>query len=167
MRGSAGEGQLRRVPLLLPTQRHGMGSIALGVLVAASIVGCAGSTEPETRLFRTALPLGNQPLPVVLSDQTALVTGIEPVADPQGADVQPVILADPSDPMAFVITWIGSGCDEDAALSFKANEGGYRLQLTVSPGALGCQLLTTVPRGVRIVTSTAIPVSSIEATGSG
>jgi hypothetical protein len=144
-----------------------MRSIVLGVLVAASIVGCAGATEPETRLFRTASPLGNQPLPVVLSDQTGLVTGIGPVADPQGANVQPVILADPSDPMAFVITWIGSGCDEDAALSFKANEGGYRLQLAVSPGARGCQLLTTVPRGVRIVTSTAIPASSIEATGSG
>jgi hypothetical protein len=41
------------------------------------------------------------------------------------------------------------------------------LQLSVSPGARGCQLLATVPRGVRIVTSTAIPVSSIEATGSG
>ena len=62
---------------------------------------------------------------------------------------------------------VGGVCDEDAALSFKSNEGGYRLQLTVSPGARGCQLLVAVPRGVRIVTSTAIPVSSIEPTGSG
>jgi hypothetical protein len=144
-----------------------MRSIALGVLVAASIVGCAGPTEPEPRLFHTALPLGYQPLPVVLSDLTGLVTGIGPAADPQGVDDQPLILADPSDPTAFVITWVGSVCDEDAALSFKPNEGGYRLQLTVSPGARGCQLLVAVPRGVRIVTSTAIPVGSIEATGSG
>ncbi len=121
--------------MLLSRQLHGMRSIALGVLVAASIVGCSG-------------PIG-------------------PAADPQGDDIQPVILADPSDPMAFVITWVGSPCDEDAALSFKSNEGGYRLQLTVSPGARGCQLLAAVPRGVRIVTSTAIPVSSIEPTGSG
>jgi hypothetical protein len=144
-----------------------MRSIWLDVLVAASIVGCSGSQGPEPRLFTTALPLGYQPLPMVLSDQTGLVTGIGPATDPQGADVQPVILADPSDPMAFVITWIGSVCDEDAALSFKAKEGGYRLQLTVSPGARACQLLVAVPRGVRIVTSSAIPVSSIEPTGSG
>jgi hypothetical protein len=144
-----------------------MRSIWLGVLVAASIVGCAGPQGPEPRLFRTALPLGYQPLPVVLGDQTGLVTGIGPVADPQGDDELPVILGDPGDPMAFVITWVGSVCDENAALSFKSKEGGYRLQLSVSPGALGCQLLTAVPRGVRIVTSTAIPVSSIEPTGSG
>jgi hypothetical protein len=153
--------------LLLLTQLHGMRSIALGVLVAASIVGCSGPAGPEPRLFRTALPLGNQPLPLVLSDQTGLVTGIGPAADPQGHDDLPVILADSSDPMAFVITWVGSPCDEDAALSFKSKEGGYRLQLTVSPGAHGCQLMVAVPRGVRIVTSTAIPVGSIEATGSG
>jgi hypothetical protein len=153
--------------LLLSRQLNGMRSIALGVLVAASIVGCSGPTEPEPRLFRTVLPLGDQPLPLVLSDQTGLVTGIGPAADPQGVDELPVILADSSDPMAFVIIWVGSPCDEDAALSFKSNEGGYRLQLSVSPGARGCQLLATVPRGVRIVTSTAIPVSSIEATGSG
>ena len=144
-----------------------MRSVALGVIVAASIVGCSGPTEPEPRLFRTALPLGNEPLPMVLSDHTGLVTGIGPAVDPQGDDIQPVVLADPSDPRAFVITWEGSVCDKDAALSFKSNEGGYRLQLTVSPGARGCQLLVAVPRGVRIVTSTAVPVSSIEATGSG
>jgi hypothetical protein len=151
----------------LSRQLHGTRSIALGVLVAATIVGCSGPTEPEPRLFRTVLPQAVQPLPVVLSDQTGLVTGIGPAADPQGHDDQPVILADPSDPMAFVITWVGSPCDEDAALSFRSNEGGYRLQLTVSPGARGCQLLAAVPRGVRIATSTAIPVSSIEPTGSG
>jgi hypothetical protein len=96
-----------------------------------------------------------------------LVTGIGPAADPQGDDIQPVILADPSDPTAFVITWVGSVCDTNAALSFKPNDGGYGLQLTVSPGARACQMMVAVPRGVRIVTSTAINVSSIEATGSG
>jgi hypothetical protein len=104
---------------------------------------------------------------MVLSDQTGLVTGIGPVADPQGDDIQPVILADPSDPRAFVIAWVGSVCDTDAALSFKPSEGGYRLQLTVSPGARACQMMVAVPRGVRIVTLTAIPISSIEPTGSG
>jgi hypothetical protein len=140
-------------------------SIALGVLLAASIAGCSGSTEPEPRLFRTTLP--QHTLPVVLGDETGLVTGIGPAADPQGDDIQPVILADPSDPMAFVIAWLGSPCDKDAALSFKSKEGGFRLHLTVSDGAGGCPLLVAVPRGVRIVTSTAIPVSSVEATGSG
>ena len=145
-----------------------MRNIALSVLVAASIVGCSGPQGPEPRLFRTALlQADDQPVPVVLGDQTGLVTGIGPAADPQGIDNLPVILADPSDPLAFVITWVGSVCDEEAALSFKSNEGGYRLQLTVSPGARGCQMLVAVPRGVRIVTSTAIPVSSIEPTGSG
>ena len=145
-----------------------MRSIALGVLVAASIVGCSEPQGPEPRLFRTALlQADDQPVPVVLGDETGLVTGIGPAVDPQGDDIQPVVLADPSDPRAFVITWQGSVCDEEAALSFKSNEGGYRLQLTVSPGARGCQMLVAVPRGVRIVTSTAIPVSSIEPTGSG
>jgi hypothetical protein len=143
-----------------------MRSIALGVLVAASILGCS-EPGPEPRLFRTALPLGDRPLPMVLSDQTGLVTGIGLAADPQGNDIQPVILADPSDPKAFVITWIGSVCDTDATLSFKPHEEGYRLQLSVSPGARACQLMVAVPRGVRIVTSTAIPISSIVPTGSG
>ena len=144
-----------------------MRSIALGVLVAASIVCCSGSTEPEPRLFRTTLPQPvDQPLPVVLGDETGLVTGIGPVADPQGDQVQPVALADPGDPRAFVITWLGSPCDKEVALSFKSHEGGYLLQLAVPQSTGGCPMVG-YPRGVRIVSSTAIPVSSIEVTGSG
>ena len=153
--------------LLFSRRLHRTRSIALGVLVAASIVGCS-RPGPEPRLFHTALPRADdQPLPVVLGDETGLVTGITPAADPQGDDIQPAVLSDPSDPMAFVIVWIGSPCDKDAAMSFRSKEGGYRLQLSVSPGARACQLLVAVPRGVRIVTSSAISVSSIEATGSG
>jgi hypothetical protein len=144
-----------------------MRSIAMGVLVAASIVGCSGPTRPEPRLFRTALPQEvDQPLPVVLGDETGLVTGIGPAADPQGDGVQPVVLADPSDPKAFVITWLGGPCERDAALSFKSKEGGYLLQLAVSQNTGGCLLIGN-PRGVRIVTSAAIHVSSIEVTGRG
>ena len=152
----------------MASKRHIVWRNALGILLAASVVRCAGSTGPEPRVFRTALTQADdQPLPVVLSDETGLVAAIDPATDPQGISNQPVILADPHDPTAFVIAWIGSPCDTDAALLFMSHEAGYRLQLTGSPGALGCQLLAGVPRGVRIVTSIAVPVSSIEPTGSG
>lgn len=150
----------------LSGQLHGTRSIALGVLAAASIIGCSGPQGPEPRVFHTALPQAvDQPLPVVLRDETGLVTGIGPAADPQD-DVQPVVLADPSDPKAFVISWLGGPCDKDAALSFKSKEGGYVLSLAVSKSTGGCPL-HGIPRGVRIVTSTEIPLSSIEVTGRG
>jgi hypothetical protein len=152
--------------VLLPKQLHRIGSIALGVLVAALVVGCSGPTDPEPQFFNTALPQElDQPLPVVLGDQTGLVTAIGPATDPQGNTGLPVVLADPSDPMAFVITWLGGPCEKNAALSFTRKEGGYLLHLTASQNT-ECPLIG-YPRGVRIVTSTAIPVGSIEVIGRG
>ncbi len=140
-----------------------MTAIALSVLVGL-IVGC--SVRDEARVFRTALPQEvDPPLPVVLRDETGLVSRIGPAAEPSGDQAEPVLVLDPTDPKAVVITWLGGPCEGDATLSFSSRGGGYLLQLAASQR--GSCPLVGYPRGVRIVTTVAIPISSIEVTGRG
>jgi hypothetical protein len=163
-RGTAGKGQLRRVrSLLVSRQVQGMRSIVLNVLVCL-VVGCSGADEAS--LFHTALPQEvDPPLPVVLRDTTGLVSTIGPAADPHGDKIVPEVLPDPTDPKAFVITWLGGPCEGDAALSFESQGGGYLLNLAASQRG-DCPAIG-YPRGVRIVTTVAIPISLIEVTGRG
>jgi hypothetical protein len=105
---------------------------------------------------------------VVLSDETRLVTGIEPgTMEPGADDAELAARTDPIDPNAFIVSWLGGACDNDAALTFKQAEGGYLLNVAVHgkfgfPG--GCPALG-VPRDLRIITSTPIPVDSIVVAG--
>ena len=138
-------------------------SLALSVLVCL-FVGCSGADEAS--VFRTALPQEvDPPLPVVLRDGTGLVSTIGPATDPSGAQPTAEVLPDPSDPKAFVITWLGGPCERDAALSFTSQGGRYLLVLAASQK--GDCLLIGNPRGVRIATTVAIPISSIDVTGRG
>ena len=101
---------------------------------------------------------------MVLSDETGLVTGIASVPlDPLAGYAEAVARADPTDPNAFIISWLGGACDHDVSLTFKRHEEGYLLHVTVHgnvgfPG--GCMMIG-IPRDVRIVTSSPIPVDSI------
>ncbi len=82
--------------------------------------------------------------------------------DPRADYAEPVARADPSDPYVFVLSWLGGACDNDASLTFKRHEEGYVLNVSVHgisfPG--GCMMIG-IPRDVRIVTSSPIPVDSI------
>jgi hypothetical protein len=142
--------------------------IAVSVLGAAAVAACSG---PSTSQFKTELHFANEdaPLPVVLSDETGMVTGIESGPVDQQVDyAEPVARADPTDPNAFIVSWLGGACDNDASLTFKVSEGVYELNVAVHgklgfPG--GCTALG-IPRDVRILTSSPIPVDSIVAAGS-
>jgi hypothetical protein len=138
--------------------------IAVSLLSAATVAACS---EPSpSRQFSAVLQFSEeaQPLPVVLSDETGLVTGIASAPmDPRADYTELAGQADPTDPNAFIVRWLGGACDHNASLTFKRHEEGYVLNVAVHgnlgfPG--GCMMLG-VYRDVRIVTSSPIPVDSI------
>ena len=139
--------------------------IGVGLLIVISLTACVG--QPAGSLFRTELPTtDHDPLPVSLLDETGLVLGIAPWDADLTPTVRPVVQADPTDPNALVISWIGGLCDRDATLSFRATQRGYALRLDVGLGSGGCTG-AALPRGLRIATSDSIPVSSIAVSGLG
>ena len=142
--------------------------IAVSLLSGTAVAACSGPSS--NRQFSAVLQVSDEvpPLPVVLSDETGLVTGIESAPmDPSAAYRQPAARADPTDPNAFIISWLGGACDNDASLTFKRAEGVYVLNVAVH-GKFGFPVGCTangVFRDVRIVTSSPIPLDSIVAAG--
>ncbi len=137
------------------------------VLVAILLAAC--STAPS-RQFQADMRAGEgvDALPVVLSDETGLVSAIEGGPFNLTADYgEPAIQPDPTDPSAFFVTW-GSGPVQDAALSFEPFQDGYlvRLELHTRSGFPGGSTGELRPGIVRIVTSRPIPLDSIVAGGS-
>ena len=147
-----------------------MQRIAIAVTAALLVAACVG---PNGQLFQTTLrdispsnPAGDLPMLVVLGDETGLVIGIEPGAG-ELFDLNPSVQADPGDPNAFVVSWLGGMCDNDAALSFRPQQAGYSLALTVHEKlGLGCPA-AGIYRSVRVRTSKPISPDSIEAFGTG
>ncbi|MBI3745985.1 MAG: hypothetical protein HY264_05575 [Chloroflexi bacterium] len=143
-------------------------AIALVILGATSVAACSG--PDPSRQFRTVLqfPTETAPLPVVLNDETGLVTSVDSAPlDPQFDTSEPAARADPTDPSAFIVSWLGGACDNDAVLWFTQGQGTYSLSVEVhGKFALlgGCPALG-VPRDVRIVTSRPIPIDLIVAAG--
>ena len=138
-------------------------AVALTLLVAVVAACQADGTTFQTTL-RTE---GNDPLPVTLTDQTGLVTAIgQPVLDASAwNDNVPVLHADPDDPNASVLTWLGGMCDQDTAVWFGLQTGGYILSVAVHEKlGLGCPA-AAVLRAIRISTSRPIPVGSVIVAG--
>jgi hypothetical protein len=135
-------------------------AVVLSVLVAVPGVAC----QPQGRTFQTTLQSENtNPLPVTLTDETELVTGIAQ------ADVDPAALADPlpvvhalaSDPNASILTWEGGACDQDTTVRFHVLHGGYVLNVAVhEKSGIGCPA-AAVPRAIRLTTSRPIAPDSI------
>ncbi|HEV8488948.1 MAG TPA: hypothetical protein VGQ58_04080, partial [Candidatus Limnocylindrales bacterium] len=77
-------------------------AVALTLLAAVLGVAC----QPEGRIFQTTLPTGDRaPLPVTLTDETELVTGVAPAeADLAWNDNVPAIHALPNEPNAAVLS---------------------------------------------------------------
>ena len=134
-------------------------SLVLAVLVAAC------SSPPAGRLFTTSLPTdGYAPLPVVLGDETGLVSGIEP--GPAGATAPSLeARADPAGPNGFVVGWMGGLCSSDVALSFKRTASGFAVHLEVHDKVGSCPMVG-ISRDVRVKTTAPISIESIEVTGS-
>lgn len=138
-------------------------ALALTLLVAALVVAC----QPAATTFRASLPTDERdPLPVTLTDETGLVTGIAPAAvDPAWNDFVPAVHADPNDPNAAVLSWLGGVCDQDTIVWFGVLHGGYVVSVAVHEKfGTGCAS-AAVPRAIRIATSRPIPVDSVTVAG--
>jgi hypothetical protein len=134
------------------------------VLLTAAVAACSG---PAARQFNAVLQFpGEGPgLPVALSDETGLVIRMESAPMDPGAAPEVAARADPANANAFIVSWLGGGCDNDASLTFKRMEVGYVVNVAVHGKiGLGCTAVG-VPRDVRIVTSSPIPIDSIIAAG--
>jgi hypothetical protein len=145
-----------------------MRRVVVALLIGVAVAACAGPSA--SRQFRTALQYADHstPFPVVLNDETGLVTGIEPgPSDALAQDAGPAAKADPTDANAFILSWLGGGCDNDVALWFTPGQGVYALSVEMHGGGGfpgGCAGVG-VPLAVRIVTSSPVPIASIVAAG--
>ena len=137
-----------------------MNRLTVGLLLAVVVAACG---PPPGALYRLTLTTaeGAYPLPLVLGDQTGLVTGIEP-AEFDARDFPHLLIeADRKDPNAFIITWGTGACDDDATVAFYPSRSGYGLDLAVNGGiTVGCTA-QVIYRAVRITTSAPIDVHSI------
>jgi hypothetical protein len=141
---------------------------AVSVVLAIAVAACM---SPAGRLFKTtqldispANPSGDYPVPIVLGDETDLVTGIGPTTvDPSYSD-ELAVEEDPTDPDAIIAKWLGGACEHDAALSFRPSGSGYALHLEVHRGFGSCPA-DGVLRSVRIKTVKVVPLDSITVSG--
>ncbi|HEX7950900.1 MAG TPA: hypothetical protein VF494_11170 [Candidatus Limnocylindrales bacterium] len=141
-----------------------MRSLVVGTILAAVLASCGG---PPGTLYQALLTNtdGDYPLPVTLGDTTGVVVGIG-AAQFDPADFRDAgVLADPADPKAFTVTWLGGACDNDTALALRTTDSGYDVELRVHEKlGLGCIALGIL-RGVRVQTSAPIDVGAITISG--
>ena len=102
-------------------------------LLGAAAAACAGPSRQFSAVMQGSAE--TPPLPVVLSDETGFVTGFEsPPIDPSADYGDLVARTDPTDPSAFIVSWLGGACDEDASLAFKRGQDVYVLNVAVHNG---------------------------------
>lgn len=120
------------------------------VLAAVLLASC----QSTGRTFQVTLETTfDDPLPVVLTDQTGLVAGITQAAVDSTIGFEPAVRAGPTTPGALILTWPGGACDADATMTFLKQEGRYLLGLATHEKAGGGCPSAGVPRGIRIVIS--------------
>ncbi len=138
--------------------------VASTLLIAVLFVAC----QSGGRVFQATLRADSiEPLPITLTDETNLVTGITAApTDTATIPNDPAVGLDRDDPNRLVLTWLGGACDQDAAVWFGQQNGGYVLSVEIHGrfGLGGCTAVG-VPRAIRIGVSRAIPVESIVVAG--
>ncbi|MBI3750611.1 MAG: hypothetical protein HY263_02995 [Chloroflexi bacterium] len=136
-------------------------AVVPSLLVAVLLVAC----QSTGRTFRVTLQTTfNEALPVALTDQTGLVTGVTPAAVDSTIGFEPAVRGDPESG-ALILTWTGGACDSEAAVTFLMQEGRYVLTLATHEKAGGGCPSSGVPRGIRIATSTPVPIDAVIVTG--
>jgi hypothetical protein len=133
--------------------------IALAIALAGTLAACG----PSGRLFHTTLPSGDgwRALPVTLGDQTDLVVGIEPGPIDPFPDVDPDVRADPADPKALIVAWLGGACEDESVVVL--HRGGGRYDMAVSSrGGLGSCPMVGIHRAIRIRTSEPVAIDLID-----
>ena len=104
-------------------------------------------------------------MPVVLGDETNLVTAIEPVPGVGDPGPEAEVRADAQGPSSFLVSWIGGLCASDLAMSFARAGSGYTLTLEGHEPLLGSCPAVGIGRGLRVTMSAPIPLDSIAVTG--
>jgi hypothetical protein len=135
-------------------------SLVATTLVVGVLVAC----QPAGRTFQVTLQdASGDPLPVSLADRTGIVTGISQEAG-FTVSIEPVVRADPGEPRALVLVWLGGACDASVTVNVVKQEGSYVIGLASHERTGGCTLAGT-PRAIRITTSEPLPIDSIIVTG--
>ncbi len=139
-----------------------MRSVTLAVLlmiVAAACLAPAG-TRFETTITQ---PDGSYPKPVVLGDQTGLVTAIESATGDTADGFELIARPDLQNANAVIVTWVGGACEDEVALSLYRSGEAFRLHLDVrgGPGIGGGCPAIALTRGLRIQFSEPVPAGSI------
>src|SRR5919112_1638047 len=98
---------------------------ALTLALVAVVSGCQ---SPLGTQFRATVvqPDASYPMPVVLGDQTGLVTAIES-APGDRAGLLPSVKADPDDSNAVIVSWGTGACDDDTGVSLQRLSAGFRM----------------------------------------
>lgn len=139
--------------------RLGAPALILALLVAAC--------QPAGRTFQVTLPGNelNDPLPVALVDQTDLVTSIAPAVVDATIGFEPALRVDQTEPNTVLLTWMGGVCDAQQTVTLSIHDGTFVMQLDTreKPGG-GCPM-AGVPRGIRVATSSPLPVESVVIAG--
>jgi hypothetical protein len=135
-------------------------------LTLALVVMVSACQAPAGTQFRATVvqPDGSYAMPVVLGDQTGLVTAIE-AAPGDGGSERPSVQPDPDDPNAVIVSWGTGACDDDTAVALRRSGAGFRMDIVVHEGLnLGCtaQLLF---RGLRVRFSESVPDDAIDVFG--
>ncbi len=143
-----------------------MAILRSAISVSLFAVLLAAACQPTGQSFQVTLRTEfSDPLPVTLTDETGLVTGITQATFGPAAGNAPALHGDPADPNASILTWVGGMCDSDTAVVFRMLHGSYVLNVSIHQRfGLGCPA-AGVPRAIRIGTSRPIPVDSITVAG--
>lgn len=147
-----------------------MKSLAAGLVLAVLVAACSTETartaQPAGSFFRTTIPTYSV-LPVTLLDETGLVVGIGSWSAEFQWTNEALVQADPADPNAFVIYWMGVHAERQASISFATTTSGYAVHLEIEFKTQGGGTLVALPRAVRIKTSSPVAIESIVVTGPG
>ena len=136
-------------------------AVALALIAFVLVVAC----EAEGRTFQTTLQTGNsKPLPVILIDETELVTGIGQAELDLAWAGTPAVHPIRNDQNAAVLSWLGGVCDGASTVRFHVVHGDYLLNLETHRTGDNCPD-AGMPRAIRIAMSRSMPVESIVVAG--
>lgn len=132
----------------------------------AVVVLLLAACQSAGRTFQvTLVTASNDPLPVSLTDRTGVVTGISQAAPESTISFEPIVRADPRDPRALVLIWMGGACDVEATVNVVKQEGSYVIGLASHEKTGGGCPMVGVPRGIRIATADPISMDAVIVTG--
>lgn len=136
--------------------------VVRNILAVVLLVAC----QPAGQRFQvTLLAASRDPLPVSLTDQTGVVTGISQADSDFTVSIEPVVQADPGEVRALMLVWLGGACDASVTVNVVQLEGRYVIGLASHERRGGGCTMEAVPRAIRITTSEPLPVQSIIVTG--